>query len=139
MASWWESLGDPALTAELRQRLAQGIAEEAPGAASPSWKPGATSSWSICWRSRRRGNSGLPRIGYSAGVVAGSCNVSISAAGTSAPGWGRRLRITTAELRFGGGNHEYFSWVRLLRPARNGETIAVADSRSRGMSVKENP
>ena len=31
MASWWESLGDPALTAELRQRLAQGIAEEAAG------------------------------------------------------------------------------------------------------------
>jgi carnitine 3-dehydrogenase len=31
MASWWESLGDPALTPEVRQRLAQGIAEEAAG------------------------------------------------------------------------------------------------------------
>ena len=31
MASWWESLGNPALTPELHQRLAQGIAEEAAG------------------------------------------------------------------------------------------------------------
>jgi carnitine 3-dehydrogenase len=31
MASWWESLGNPALTPELRERLAEGIADEAAG------------------------------------------------------------------------------------------------------------
>jgi carnitine 3-dehydrogenase len=31
MASWWESLGNPALTPELRQRLAHGIADVAAG------------------------------------------------------------------------------------------------------------
>jgi carnitine 3-dehydrogenase len=31
MASWWESLGNPTLTPEVRARLAQGIAEEAAG------------------------------------------------------------------------------------------------------------
>ena len=31
MASWWESLGDPLLTAELRERLAKGIADEVAG------------------------------------------------------------------------------------------------------------
>ncbi|MGH7062387.1 MAG: 3-hydroxyacyl-CoA dehydrogenase NAD-binding domain-containing protein, partial [Stellaceae bacterium] len=31
MAGWWESLGNPALTPELRERLASGIAEEAAG------------------------------------------------------------------------------------------------------------
>jgi len=31
MASWWETLGNPTLTPELRQRLAQGIADEAAG------------------------------------------------------------------------------------------------------------
>lgn len=31
MASWWETLGNPALTSELRERLAKGIADEAAG------------------------------------------------------------------------------------------------------------
>jgi hypothetical protein len=31
MASWWESLGNPALTPELRQRLAHGIADVVAG------------------------------------------------------------------------------------------------------------
>src|SRR6266478_6328159 len=31
MASWWESLGNPTLTPELRQQLTQGIAGEAAG------------------------------------------------------------------------------------------------------------
>jgi carnitine 3-dehydrogenase len=31
MTSWWESLGNPTLTPELRQRLAEGSAEEAAG------------------------------------------------------------------------------------------------------------
>ena len=54
-----------------------------------------------------------------------------------APVRGRKVRITTAELRFDGGNQEYLSWVRLLRQPRNGETIAAADARIHGMSVKE--
>ena len=35
MASWWETLGNPALTAELRERLAKGIADEAAGGGIP--------------------------------------------------------------------------------------------------------
>jgi hypothetical protein len=31
MTSWWESLGNPALTPELRERLAEGIADGAAG------------------------------------------------------------------------------------------------------------
>ena len=31
MASWWETLGNPTLTPELRERLAKGIADEAAG------------------------------------------------------------------------------------------------------------
>jgi carnitine 3-dehydrogenase len=31
MASWWQTLGNPALTPELQQRLASGIAAEAAG------------------------------------------------------------------------------------------------------------
>jgi len=47
------------------------------------------------------------------------------------------VRITTAELRFDGGNQEYLSWVRWLPYPRKGETIAIADARIRGMSMKE--
>jgi hypothetical protein len=31
MASWWESLGNPALTPELQERLVEGIADETAG------------------------------------------------------------------------------------------------------------
>ena len=31
MASWWDTLGNPMLTPELRERLAEGIADEAAG------------------------------------------------------------------------------------------------------------
>ena len=31
MASWWETLGNPTLTPELRKRLVEGIADEAAG------------------------------------------------------------------------------------------------------------
>jgi len=35
MAKWWESLGNPILTSELRERLAAGIAAEAAGRGIP--------------------------------------------------------------------------------------------------------
>jgi len=53
--------------------------------------------------------------------------------------WGRKARITTAGLRFDRGNQEYSAWVRLLRQPRKDETIAVADSRIRGRSVRDSP
>jgi carnitine 3-dehydrogenase len=49
MAGWWETLGNPTLTPELQKRLAKALPPKPPGAASPSWQPGATISSSICW------------------------------------------------------------------------------------------
>ena len=52
MVNWWQTLGHPTLTSELKERLAAGITAETarPCAASLNWQPGATASSSICWR-----------------------------------------------------------------------------------------
>jgi hypothetical protein len=38
------------LTPELREQLAEGIADETAGRGISDLEVGATSSWSICWR-----------------------------------------------------------------------------------------